>query len=286
MKKLSLLVLVLCLALAVACVACAESTDMTIESRGVQVPATLVTPDGVDEYPIVMLIHGHGGSRDECYGYPDVAAGLAEKGIASLRIDFPGCGDSTESFQQNTLTNMKADVLAALDWAKANLPVTKVGLFGYSMGGRITLELIADGFVPDAAAMLAPAADTHLGFAGMFELYDDAKANGYTVYTTVYGQVQELSAAWFDDLLVYETIDSLLDAVKANIGTTPTMVIWGQDDSVVSPDTSAAVAEALGSETIDATGNDHSYSFYTTEAPELRELIVNGVADFFAANLK
>ena len=285
MKK--LLCVLLSLVLMLACVsALAGETVMTIESRGVEVPATLVTPDGLDEYPLVFLAHGHGGSRDECYGYPAIAAALAEQGIASLRVDFSGCGDSTESFQMNALSNMKTDALNAIAWAQENLPITKVGLFGYSMGGRITLELVADGFEADAIALLAPAADTHAGFAGMFELYDEAKENGYVVYTTVYGQVQELSTLWFEDLLVYEEIDTLLDAVKANLGETPSLVIWGSDDSVVSPDTSAAVAEALGSQTIDATGNDHSYSFYSTEVPELRETIVNGVADFFAENLK
>ena len=123
----------------------AESKNITYDSRGVKVPATIVTPKGLDKYPVAVLIHGHGGSREEGSGYALVAEKLAVAGVGSIRMDFAGCGESTESFQNNTLTNMKADVSAAIEYVKAEMPVTKLGMFGYSMGGRITLEMLAEG---------------------------------------------------------------------------------------------------------------------------------------------
>ena len=128
MKK--LFAVLLALAMMVSVSAMAEVTEITYESRGVQVPATLTIPDGVEAYPIVIMAHGHGGNRDEGAGYIAIANALAMQGIASIRMDFPGCGASTEPFTMNTMTNMKADVLSAVDYAKANLPVTTVGLFG------------------------------------------------------------------------------------------------------------------------------------------------------------
>ena len=118
MKKLLALALALVMTLTLAAAA-AETTTFTYESRGVQVPATLVTPDGVDAFPVVVLAHGHGGNREENVGFAAVADALAAQGIGSIRMDFPGCGESTESFQNNVLSNMKADVLAAVDYAKA-----------------------------------------------------------------------------------------------------------------------------------------------------------------------
>ena len=46
-----------------------------------------------------------------------------------------------ESFQLNTMTNMKADVLDVIDYVCKNYAVdkTRIGAFGYSMGGRISL---------------------------------------------------------------------------------------------------------------------------------------------------
>ena len=263
----------------------AESKDITYESRGVQVPATLVTPDGLDSYPIVIMLHGHGGTRNENEGYPAIAEGLAERGVASLRMDFSGCGESTEPFTMNNLSNIKADALAGMEWAKANLPVTKIGVFGYSMGGRAVISMLADGNTFDAVGMLAPAAtNVKYGERAKTEL-PEAREKGFYTYTTVWGQVQELAPQWYEDLLATD-FDDIKVAAKATLGDTPTVVLWAEDDATIEPAVSAAVAEYFGAKTVDASGNSHSYSFYTTEMPELREKIVNAVGDFFAEALK
>ena len=54
------------------------------------------------------------GSRDESGEFTAVADGLAERGIASMRIDFPGCNESTESFLEYNFKNMSDDLDAAL----------------------------------------------------------------------------------------------------------------------------------------------------------------------------
>ena len=58
-------------------------------------------------------------------------------------MDFPGCGDSIESFANNNLGHMTADLLAARDFAidQPDIDVERVGLFGWSMGGRLVLLL-------------------------------------------------------------------------------------------------------------------------------------------------
>ena len=187
----------------------------------------------------------------------------------------------------NTLTNMEADVLAAIDYAKANLSVSKVGLFGYSMGGRIVLELLASGTPADAIVLLAPAASTAdlKNLFGGEEAYDamaaQAETDGFVVFTTIYGQVQELSKAWFDDLDKYADVKA--DASAAWQG--PALVIWGTDDEAVNPAVSAAVADALGAQTFEATGEGHGYGFYS-EDDAVRNAVAGAVAAFFAENLK
>ena len=286
MKKVFAILLVL--AMMMAATAMAEVTEITYESRDIQVPATLTTPDGVESYPVVILAHGHGGNRDEGSGYIAIADALAAQGIASIRMDFPGCGASTEPFTMNTMSNMKADVLSAVEYAKANLPVTTVGLFGYSMGGRIVIELMNEGFVPDAAAVLAPALDYNiyntLGQEAAEEAMAVMEAEGHYAYTTRYGQNLDLSKEWLEDMNKYSYPAIVDDAAAAYKG--PMLVIYSADDAVIDPAASQYVVDTFGCGVIMATGNSHSYGFYSEDNMDIRNAVVYGASTFFALNLK
>ncbi|MDR0597372.1 MAG: hypothetical protein LBG14_02580 [Treponema sp.] len=59
----------------------------------------LTLPEGAGKFPAVVMLHGYGSNKDEAgNGYKLIAAELAKKGIASLRIDFMGNGDSKADF--------------------------------------------------------------------------------------------------------------------------------------------------------------------------------------------
>lgn len=284
MKKL----LVLLLGLMLLCTAAmAESADITFESRGVQVPATVYMPElkEGEKAPVVVFAHGHGGSRSET-GFAVIIEQLQQHGIACVTVDFPGCGDSTESFQKNTLTNMKADVVAALNHVIANYPVDaeKTGIFGYSMGGRIALELTAEeAWKFDGMALLAPAASTAdlKGFFGGAEVFDPlqdkAIAEGYAVFTTMFGQVQELSREWFEDMAKMPENSPELAAAKFE---GDAIVFYGEDDPSVNPAVSQGVADALKAQVCVVTGDQHSYGFYSDKV-DIINAIANRSAEFF-----
>ena len=84
--------------------------EIEVPLRGAEVPASVVMPVGKGRFPLVLMAHGHGGTRDENGGFADIAETLAKHGMAVVRMDFPGCGASGESFQMNTLSNMIEDV--------------------------------------------------------------------------------------------------------------------------------------------------------------------------------
>lgn len=110
------------------CVACfALAQNNTYPSRGIEVPASIWMPADNDRVDVVVMIHGHGGSRDESLGLPAIAAVLADRGLATIRMNFPGCSESTEPFTENNLTNMKADVLAAIDTMNRLCNVDDIG---------------------------------------------------------------------------------------------------------------------------------------------------------------
>ena len=122
----------------------AQSSTHLIASRNVQIPVTLTVPtDTSSAMPLVVMLHGHGGTRDEAGGFTQIAEELADAGIASVRMDFAGCGESAESFRNNRLSTMLADARAARDYAidTVDVDTNRMGLMGFSMGGRLAITL-------------------------------------------------------------------------------------------------------------------------------------------------
>ena len=261
--------------------------------KDAQIPAYVTLPSDYSAektYPMVILCHGHGGNHNEWGGFDVITNGLADKGIISVTLDYPGCDASKESFQLNTMTNMKADTLDVINYMLSTYKVdkTKVGIFGYSMGGRITLELLSNKAFDFAAVELVAPAEDVTDLKNLFggpEAWEKMKAEanekGYTVYTTIYGQVQELSKEWFADLEAVP--DGLAEAAAANYKGN-SLVIYAVNDEAVSPEVSKTTAEILGSEVAVTPADGHSYSFYGTN-PETISITNDGSVNFFANEL-
>ena len=272
-----------------------NSVDMLMSSRGVEVPVTLVTPAGGGASPLVVMAHGHGGSREEGGGFPMVAEALAQRGIATIRMDFPGCGDSTEPFTENNLGNMLADLQAAREFAisQIDVDVERIGLLGYSMGGRLVTLLAAMDPGYKVMATWAPAVDngsarekTEFEMLGGPDMYADmrrrAEETGMAEYTTRWGAPLQLGPRWFIDL--EESMP--LDALATFEG--PLLVLYGDADDVVPPATAeAAIAAASSSREVVrhvvATA-EHGLGFYTRR-PEIAAEVVETTASFFATRL-
>ena len=133
-------------------------------------PAFLWLPEGDGPFPLVILIHGSGpNDRDEsvgkCKPFRDIAEGLAEKGIATLRYDkrtFVYGREMTQGEEVTLKEEVIDDVLAALSLAKEQEEVDKdqIYLAGHSLGGmalpRIAKE-VGEGEVAGYIFLAAPA---------------------------------------------------------------------------------------------------------------------------------
>ncbi|MCD8021964.1 MAG: alpha/beta fold hydrolase [Lachnospiraceae bacterium] len=263
---------------------------------GVEIPAYITLPENYDaegSYPFVIMIHGHGGNHNEWGGYDAISDGLAASGVIVATLDFSGCGNSTESFQLNTMTNMKADVADVISYVLETYSVdeSKIGAFGYSMGGRIVLEMILEETCSFATIELVAPAEDNEDLKNLFggaEAWEEMKAaaqeNGYVDFTTVYGQEQELSIEWFEDL---EKYDGLAEQAAEKY-TGNSLVIWATDDAAVSPSVSEEVAAILGSSIVNTYADGHSYSFYGSDdytVSAVNSASVNYFVNEFFANM-
>lgn len=268
------------------------SVDVTVMNGARAVPATVVVPDGEGPFPAVVINHGHGGGRQENGGLGRIAKALADKGILSIRMDFPGSGDSKEPFTEGYLSNMISDSNASLDYIKANYKVDadRLGIFGYSMGGRIAVTIGASADNPyKAMALLAPSVDwgqqMMIGFLGGQAEYDRLYAEastdkGYAEFVTQWGQHQNLSKTWFDEMIASRPLE-LVGAYKGEM-----IVLHGDKDMVVPASVAEALVAAYPAATLVVVPEaDHGYGFYSDQ-PEVTALVDGTIADFFARTLK
>jgi alpha/beta superfamily hydrolase len=270
-------------------------TDIMLESRGTEIPATVVVPVGKahERFPLVVIHHGHGGGRHENGGLVRVADALAKAGIMSIRVDFAGAGDSAEPFTKLTYTTMLADSNAALLYAVRNLPVQKnrIGGFGYSEGSAVVAMQAGQPFTPyKAVALLGPVADP----AGVFQhsmgedqfwtYYAEAQANGYAEITTVWGQIQNSSLEWFDETLQVDPVGDI-EYFKGRA-----LVLWGEAEQTIP----FGEAEAYMAATEDSAKSnklvtipdaDHGYGFYSDQ-PDVDAVLHQALVNFFKKALK
>ena len=77
-------------------------------------------PDGAGKFPCVLLLHGFTGNA--C-GYKNLnvilARALAEAGIACVRFDFYGNGESDGQFEDCTFTGLYRDAEDVFAWMAA-----------------------------------------------------------------------------------------------------------------------------------------------------------------------
>ncbi|MCH7400349.1 alpha/beta hydrolase family protein [Belliella kenyensis] len=109
---------------------------------------TLTTPSDEDSYPGVILISGSGPqNRDhEMMAHKPfwvMADYLTSRGIAVLRYDERGVGESSGSFADATTIDFMEDASAAIDFLKKQDKINPdlIGVIGHSEGGLITWML-------------------------------------------------------------------------------------------------------------------------------------------------
>lgn len=112
------------------------------------IPGVLVMPElGKDKKaPAVLMLHGWASDKDEVGNmYKDLAEQMAKKGIASLRIDFAGSGDSKQEYFLNNQNQSTADAQKSLNYLLAHDKIdhNNVGVLGFSQGGAIGQSVVA-----------------------------------------------------------------------------------------------------------------------------------------------
>ena len=127
-------------------------------TRGMTFEGIIAIPAGEGPFPGVVMCHPHplhGGSMDNNVVVA-VTFGLADAGIASLRFNFRGVGNSAGAHAQGEKEH--EETLAAMDFLGALPEVDdrRIGLAGYSFSTRVICAHRQLYRKPRAIALVAP----------------------------------------------------------------------------------------------------------------------------------
>ncbi len=143
--------------------------EVTFTNGNARLSGTLTLPENCTRTtPVLVLVTGSGlQNRDEEIfdhkPFAVIADAFARAGIATLRYDDRGFGESTGDVINCTTEDLKDDALAGVKLLKERFD--RVGVLGHSEGGSIALMLAAQGqadFVISLAGMVVSGAQTLL----------------------------------------------------------------------------------------------------------------------------
>ena len=138
------------------------TTEVTFtnDSAGATLSGTLTMP--IDAKCVLLMVTGSGQQNrdEEILGHAPfavIADRLARSGIATLRYDDRGVGESTGGDLMSATTRDFADDAAAgIEWLRQSARFEKVGVLGHSEGGEIAFMLGADGLVDFIVSLAGP----------------------------------------------------------------------------------------------------------------------------------
>ena len=160
-----------------------------IISRGNTLRGMIIKPDNIlGKIPVVLLLHGFGGNKmGPHFIFVKLCRLLERMGIASVRFDFAGSGESDGDFSNMTISDELKDAQNILNFIKSLdfIDKTNIAVLGFSMGGAIA-SILASENKEDIHSLCLWSPAGNMGEIvinhWIGDKYNDALINGYYDY--------------------------------------------------------------------------------------------------------
>ncbi len=122
------------------------TSGLIVPDDRIRLSAVLEEPvQAVNKPPLVILLHGFGSTKNSPHQLL-AAAAMHECGLATLRLDMYGHGDSDGAFREHTIFKWISNTLSAVEYIRG-LGYNTVWLSGHSQGGLVAA--LAAGMLTD-----------------------------------------------------------------------------------------------------------------------------------------
>lgn len=188
-----------------------QRDPVVIEVLGKKVFGVLHRPNLSEKVPAVVICHGLAGNKVGKYRtYVKLAEALATRGIAALRIDFRGLGDSEGEFSDTTPKTEVEDAIAALNYLSRHKDIDsdRMGIFGRSFGGTIALEASRQYSQVKSIVVWAPLFDAS-PWNGLWQKYlkGELTQEEFQLYSKIDGQI--LSSSFLKEFFALELTQTM-----------------------------------------------------------------------------
>ncbi len=138
-----------------------ETLNVTLDGSKGKLSAVIQKPElkQGEKCRLVMILHGFTGSKNDKL-LAALADALESRGIASIRFDFNGHGQSEGAFTEMTVLNEIEDARKVFEYVRDLRYVDSVSIAGHSQGGVVSSMLAGELGAEDihSVVLLAPAA--------------------------------------------------------------------------------------------------------------------------------
>ncbi|PSW54283.1 alpha/beta hydrolase [Photobacterium leiognathi subsp. mandapamensis] len=255
----------------------ADSQHITLNNGSYDIPAIFSVPDKkIDkQIPAVIMLHGTGTQKDEVGNlYKSLSEKLEALGIASIRLDFAGSGDSKASDLEYSLSSAVLDGKTAFNYLQANAQIDKsrIGVVGFSQGALISQLLVIEEPNIKSLAVWSPAVGNGITPMKAFfeQYYDEAKQNGYALIKYDWRSPFKVNLTWFEQLKAQQSLTLMKQftgSLLAISGTNDTVLPWENTNTLItasgSKDTTAVTMK----------DGDHIFNVFDPQAHQSKELL-------------
>lgn len=255
--------------------------------RNTLIPTTIVDCQQ-DSASLLVCVHGFKANRTEDGRFLTVARELAENGVTSIMMGFPGCDESAEDFINYTLDNCLADIDTGIRYMQEHYALNdKLGMIGYSMGGRL-VSLCTEKYQISCLGIWAGAC--YQGFNGeeqflgadLAEMKKEMQEKGYSdFYNSFDDQYIKLSRTLVENMEEYDPSACLSQYKGACI------VVHGDEDITVPLSTGKnsydRLTRAAKRELVIVSGADHGFGAWN-DRPDLSAQLTDSTIRFFREN--